>query len=501
MLFFVSMTKSYKAFCVIIDVIKRRFKTMKKRLLSILLIISALFVLVACENEAQTLPDLTGLNKAQAVGLLSSYDISVSLNDVGTNAVAEGLFVSYEGYDVGDEITPGMSVVVNFAVHINQLPDLTGKTETQIYSALASLNVIVGVEIYETNDVAEGLFVSYAGGYEVGDIVPDGTTITVYIATELIIVNRGVMISKYVEGQTTNKGIELYNLTSTDIDLSLYYLAIYENNATSPTIEIPLFGTIQANSTYLFANPGSEAELLALADQTLNNLTFDGNDVIALMYYNDDMVDLFGRIGTTLTGAFSNRTMVRDESITEPSTTFSTSEWNVYVADYLEPLGSHPVAYPTTFTYDEADTLIPYDINHPRGMMLVTYVYNYDGDTATFAELTDASVRFVGIDTDEIGSGPLATNAKNYLGGLLANAEEIYVQYDPSTGFRENYGRYLGLVWADGQLTNYLLVLHGHSQNNYYDVDLNFVYEGVSLNQWFENAETYAQNNNLGIWA
>ena len=71
----------------------------------------------------------------------------------------------------------------------------------------------------------------------------------------------------------------------------------------------------------------------------------------------------------------------------------------------------------------------------------------------------------------------------------------------PSTGLYENYDRYLGLVWADGVLTNYMMVLNGYSQSAYNDPQETFIYEGVTMNQWFRNAEAHAKSLGLGIWA
>lgn len=475
---------------------------MNKKLLSLLLIVVSLFMLTACQNDENKLPDLTGLNKVEALNILSGLDLTYSFSDIGTNDVTEGEFVSYENYEIGDEFESGTAIVVNFAVHINVLPDLTGLTQSEIYAVFSDMHIGVGINMMATNDVPEGEFYAYGGNYEVGDIVADDTIIPVFIATELIVVNRGVMISKYVEGKTTNKAIELSNLTSEDIDLSVYYLGIYANGSETITSEIPLTGTIPANGTFVIAASSSDEALLNMSDLTSDTLTFDGNDAIALTYYNDEIVDVVGRIGFGISG-FVNRTMVRDESVLEPSATFTNANWNIYVADYIDALGTHPVSYPETFTYLQSDTLIPYDVDHPRGMALVEYVYANDGDTSTFTPgfLGDDRVRFVGIDTTETGSGTLATQATNYIRGILVPATEIYVQYDPSAGFKDTYGRHLGLVWADGVLVNYMMVLKGYSQNNYYDANETLVFENITLNQWFENAEQYAQDNLLGMWA
>ena len=105
-------------------------------------------------------------------------------------------------------VEPGTQVTVNFAVFANILPDLTGKTQSQIYAAKFQKlpDVIVEIQTIETNDVEEGLFVEYGNNRQAGDIVNDNTVVTVYIAEELIIPETGLIISKYpYEGQMNLK--------------------------------------------------------------------------------------------------------------------------------------------------------------------------------------------------------------------------------------------------------------------------------------------------------
>ncbi len=113
----------------------------------------------------------------------------------------------------------------------------------------------------------------------------------------------------------------------------------------------------------------------------------------------------------------------------------------------------------------------------------------------------DARVRFIGIDTLETGTGSLATNAQKYVESLLENATKVYIQHDPVSGIYDTYQRSLGLVWADDILVNYMVVKMGYSQNNYSDPTQALIFNGISLDQWFKNAEAYAQENNLGMWA
>ncbi|MFP4187700.1 MAG: thermonuclease family protein, partial [Acholeplasmataceae bacterium] len=83
----------------------------------------------------------------------------------------------------------------------------------------------------------------------------------------------------------------------------------------------------------------------------------------------------------------------------------------------------------------------------------------------------------------------------------LENAETIYIQHDPSSGRQETYGRYLGLVWVDGELLNYLVVEAGLSESKYNDDTEFFVFNGVTLNYWFRHAEQEAKEAERGIWS
>ncbi|MCK7471800.1 MAG: hypothetical protein MZU95_14245 [Desulfomicrobium escambiense] len=51
---------------------------------------------------------------------------------------------------------------------------------------MAKIDVVLDVQTIPTNDVEEGLFVSYAGTRQIGDLVPLGAAIVVYVATPII---------------------------------------------------------------------------------------------------------------------------------------------------------------------------------------------------------------------------------------------------------------------------------------------------------------------------
>ena len=72
--------------------------------------------------------------------------------------------------------------------------------------------------------------------------------------------------------------------------------------------------------------------------------------------------------------------------------------------------------------------------------------------------------------------------------------------HDPVSGNVDTYGRYLALIWADGSLLNYEIVLNGYSQNNYQDSTQALIFNGIPLARWMTNAESYAKSLGLGVW-
>ena len=122
---------------------------------------------------------------------------------------------------------------------------------------------------------------------------------------------------------------------------------------------------------------------------------------------------------------------------------------------------------------------------------------------------------------------PWGLEAKAYTKTILEYADyhnlPIYVQSDPDIGYTEGYGRHLGLIWvdlgdhelsidietSDGQLV-YTEVLTGMTLINYHLVKNGFTadeYSSVSfltnsnryMHRWFDEAEKFAKDNNLGI--
>jgi predicted extracellular nuclease len=111
-----------------------------------------------------------------------------------------------------------------------------------------------------------------------------------------------LFISEYVEGTSNSKALELYNPTSSDIDLDAggYEFWMYFNGSTTATQFKDLTGTVASGGTFVYANPSSDPAILAVADQLdVGTIWYNGDDAVALVKTIPDtsFVDVIGQIG------------------------------------------------------------------------------------------------------------------------------------------------------------------------------------------------------------
>lgn len=481
---------------------------MKKTLLLLLTLFTSL-LLFGCNGKDQKveLPNLINSNKVQVLEKMENLGLEVNLLDEVNNKVQEGLFSSFgNNLKVGDEVEKGSKVDVYFAIHKNTLPNLTGLTKDEAAREFNYVRFIYTIVEVETTEVEPGKFIGYEG-YEIGAELPVDFDVTVYFALRPFPEKHNLLISKYVEGRSSDKGIEIYNSSDKELDLSLFTLAVYRNGSETPS-DVFTFDkqTITSKEVIVIVDENSTPEFKAKAHQILA-LNIDGNDAIAILY-RGTVVDVVGHIGMGMMH-INDVTLVRDASITENKNTFDIYDWNEYGRDNTSLFGSHPTVYPSSFTLNGSVWLTKDYFTEDGGVVEVTYDGTYDGDTSYFKPhfLGNSRIRYIGINTpemmDERGAvwRAVAEDAKNFTHSKLVNATVIHIQHDPNTGRKDTYGRNLGLVWYDGTLLNYELVLNGYSQNNYEDPNEIFVYEGIPLTVWFRNAEKHAKLNKLGIWA
>jgi hypothetical protein len=178
-----------------------------------------------------------------------------------------------------------------------------------------------------------------------------------------------LFFSEYAEGSSSNKYIEIFNGTGSDVDLSAYAIKISYNGAGWPITADspdyrPLTGTITNNDTYLIAHNSASATVKAAADLLLSYnssvqgsriMSFSGNDALGL-FKNDVLIDIIGTpesdatidaAGTTNAGA--DHTLIRKQTVFQGNTSWTSSagsntedsEWIVNVKDYNTNAGLH----------------------------------------------------------------------------------------------------------------------------------------------------------------
>lgn len=150
-----------------------------------------------------------------------------------------------------------------------------------------------------------------------------------------------LFLSEYVEGGSTNKALEIANFTGNAISLTNYTLKLASNgNAFGSPVSFPVNATIADGDVYVIANSGLSSACQAQQDFVNNTITgFNGNDAIGL-FKNDVLIDIIGEEGNS-TNFAQNVTLVRQPTITSPTTTFDSSQWNVLAQDTCSGLGTH----------------------------------------------------------------------------------------------------------------------------------------------------------------
>lgn len=158
-----------------------------------------------------------------------------------------------------------------------------------------------------------------------------------------------LFFSEYLEGSGNNKAIEIYNPTTSTINLSGYSILSFANGSATATATYNLTGEIASNDVYVVANGSATAEVLAIADATNNICQFNGNDAMALAF-NGNVIDVIGEIGvnpgtfwTVGSGSTLDNTLVRNASVSEPTASWATSQtqWTSSAINTFSNLGVH----------------------------------------------------------------------------------------------------------------------------------------------------------------
>ena len=153
-----------------------------------------------------------------------------------------------------------------------------------------------------------------------------------------------LMISEYIDRSGNNKTIELYNGTSSSIDLSNYSLRKQTNDTENDSSVKILSGRLASGGhiyiSYISANKSALQNILHVVDTTNNStMPLNGNDAIGLFKSGIQIDEVRAYHQTADLG--KGVTMVRKASVISPTADFDTGEWNSFASDYINQPGIH----------------------------------------------------------------------------------------------------------------------------------------------------------------
>lgn len=165
-----------------------------------------------------------------------------------------------------------------------------------------------------------------------------------------------IFISEYIEGSAYNKAIELYNASTSEVDLTNIELWQIFNGGEWSETSLGLAGVISPGETYVICHPNADSILLMNSDVQLEIL-FNGNDAVGLSYLGE-LIDQVGESGlapsdawdvASVVGATKNHGLRRKSYIQSGIVNWSLSagegaedsQWIVLDQDDFSGIGSH----------------------------------------------------------------------------------------------------------------------------------------------------------------
>ena len=183
----------------------------------------------------------------------------------------------------------------------------------------------------------------------------DELVLSVYTKEEAPLVSSNLMFTKYIEGKSNNRALEIYNGTGKTVNLKGWKLLMEANGSgglTSSEYNLPE-KELESGSTFTLCNAQYSA-LRNIADATIgfqdggysNITTFTGDDAIGLFDPEGNLVDLLGYESYDCNDLVSGQwgtdvSYYRRADSYDPHPKFYVEEWEKHEMDYSEGYGAH----------------------------------------------------------------------------------------------------------------------------------------------------------------
>ncbi len=164
-----------------------------------------------------------------------------------------------------------------------------------------------------------------------------------------------LFFSEYIEGSGNNKGVEIYNPSSSAINLTGYQVFEMVNGG-SATNTLNLSGSLAAGAVYVITTNAADSLMLLQSDTALGYPSvshFNGDDAVALINPTSDTVDIIGVIGIDPgsswpvgSGSTKDHTLIRKKSVHAGETDWAiaSTQWDVFPKNTFDSLGAHTMS-------------------------------------------------------------------------------------------------------------------------------------------------------------